>query len=113
VHDSLGEPDDTVPRRDPTGTPPVKRSLREIFAIVLLLSGFPPVLGWIAGLVLLLSSPLWTGRQKLLGALVWPGGYSVFLMGAPMTATVAGVSSPKAVRPSRHRSRRPDRSRRP
>ena len=30
-------------------------------------------------LLLLLSSPLWSGRQKLLGVLVWPGGLSLVL----------------------------------
>jgi hypothetical protein len=33
---------------------------------------------------LLLWSPLWTVRQKLLGILVWPGGYITWL-GAPVT----------------------------
>ncbi len=29
------------------------------------------------GLGLLLWSPLWSARQKLLGALVWPGGFAL------------------------------------
>ncbi len=72
----LGSPEDIVAAARPD-RPPAQRGIREIAALVLLLTGFPPVLGWLAGLALLLWSPLWSGRQKLLGALVWPGGLVV------------------------------------
>jgi uncharacterized membrane protein len=73
VLDALGAPEDIVAAaRQPH--PPRRRGAREIAALVLLVSGFPPILGWLVGVVLLLLSPLWTGRQKVLGILVWPGG---------------------------------------
>lgn len=64
----------TTPTHPLVVRPPLKRGLRELFAVLLLLTGFPPIFGWIVGLGLLMWSPLWTVRQKLLGALVWPGG---------------------------------------
>jgi hypothetical protein len=60
--------------------PPVKRGAREVFALVLLVFGLPPILGWLVGLGLLLWSPLWTARQKALAILVWPGGYGGSVM---------------------------------
>jgi HAAS domain-containing protein len=74
VLDALGSPADIVEAARPEH-PPVRRGAREAFALVLLVSGLPPVVGWLAGVGLLLWSPLWTARQKLLGILVWPGGY--------------------------------------
>ena len=72
----LGPPEDIVAAAG-ADRPLPQRGIREIAALVLLVTGFPPVLGWLAGLALLLWSPLWSGRQKLLGALVWPGGLVV------------------------------------
>ena len=42
--------------------------------ILLLLGGFIFLVGWVAGVVLLWSSNLWTLRDKLIGTLVIPGG---------------------------------------
>jgi hypothetical protein len=81
--DALGSPADIVDAARPEH-PPVRRGAREVFALVLLVTGLPPILGWMAGVGLLLWSPLWTVRQKLLGILVWPGGYIVWL-GGPVT----------------------------
>jgi hypothetical protein len=81
--DALGPPADIVEAARPEH-PPVRRGAREAFALVLLVSGLPPVVGWLAGVGLLLWSPLWTARQKLLGILVWPGGY-VAVLAAPYT----------------------------
>jgi hypothetical protein len=72
----LGPPEDIVAAAGPD-RPPARRGIREIAALVLLVTGFPPVIGWLAGLALFMWSPLWSGRQKLLGALVWPGGLVV------------------------------------
>lgn len=36
-----------------------------------------PVAGWIIGAVMLLASPRWSARDKLVGLLVWPGGLAV------------------------------------
>jgi hypothetical protein len=36
-----------------------------------------PVVGWVAGAVMLLASRRWTFRDKLVGLLVWPGGLAL------------------------------------
>jgi hypothetical protein len=36
-----------------------------------------PVVGWVAGAVMLLASRRWTFRDKLIGLLVWPGGLAL------------------------------------
>jgi hypothetical protein len=36
-----------------------------------------PVVGWVAGAVMLLVSRRWTFRDKLVGLLVWPGGLAL------------------------------------
>ena len=70
----LGTPEDIVAAAGPERSP-TRRGAREIFALLLLLTGFPPIVGWLVGVGLLLWSPLWTAGQKALGILVWPGGY--------------------------------------
>jgi hypothetical protein len=82
--DELGPPEDVVAAAAPD-RPETGRGARETFALVLLVTGLPPVLGWLAGVGLLLWSPLWSLRQKLLGILVWPGGY-VALLGLGVVA---------------------------
>ena len=74
ILDALGDPRDIVAAAGPVRAP-VRRGAREVFALLFLFTGIPPVIGWFAGLGLLIWSPLWTTRQKLLGALVWPGGF--------------------------------------
>jgi hypothetical protein len=76
--DELGAPEDVVAAASPNRST-ARRGAREVIALVLLVSGFPPLLGWLIGVGLLLWSPLWSGRQKLLGILVWPGGYTTLL----------------------------------
>jgi hypothetical protein len=51
----------------------------EVAALVVLLIGgvVVPLIGWIAGVVLLWISDAWTNREKLLGTLVVPGGLMV------------------------------------
>lgn len=73
VLDSLGTPWDIVGAAGGQPTT-VRRGAREVFALLLLVTGLPPFFGWLIGLGLLIWSPLWSARQKLLGALVWPGG---------------------------------------
>lgn len=77
VLDGLGSPEAIVAAAEPD-RPATRRGAREVFALLLLVTGFPPIIGWLVGAGLLLSSPLWSARQKLLGILVWPGGYLVF-----------------------------------
>jgi uncharacterized membrane protein len=71
--DDLGTPEEIVAAARPDHVP-TRRGAREILALLFLVTGLPPVLGWLVGVGLLVSSPLWSPRQKLLGALVWPGG---------------------------------------
>ena len=60
--------------------------------ILLLFGGLVlPLVGWLVGVGLLLSSPLWSGRQKLLGILVWPGGLSLVLLA--LLVRVGGTQS--------------------
>jgi hypothetical protein len=53
--------------RNAVAVAPASRWRREVFALILLVTGLPPILGWLAGVGLL----LWSTRQKLLGILVW------------------------------------------
>jgi hypothetical protein len=73
VLDALGPPADIVAAARPDHVP-ARRGAREVLALLFVVTGLPPVLGWLVGVGLLLSSPLWSVRQKLLGVLVWPGG---------------------------------------
>ena len=95
--DELGPPEDVVGAAAPD-RPATGRGAREVFALVLLVTGLPPVLGWLVGAGLLLWSPLWSARQKLLGILVWPGGY-VTLLGFGLVAerSCSGSSRPVGV----------------
>ena len=76
VLDRVGEPDEIVAAAGGGGQPRVVRSTTmETWAIILLLlGGFLWGIGWIAGVVLLWSSNLWTTRDKLIGTLLVPGG---------------------------------------
>jgi hypothetical protein len=90
--DDLGDPADIVAaaRGDHR---PTRRGAREVFGLVMLVSGFPPLVGWLVGVGLVLWSPLWTARQKLLGILVWPGGLTVAIGASLMLGVSAnGVS---------------------
>ena len=75
-----------------------------MFALILLVTGLPPVLGWLVGVGLLLWSPLWSTRQKLLGILVWPGGYFVALglgvVAVPLSCPVGDAGGCAAAGPS-------------
>jgi hypothetical protein len=80
VLDELGTPTEIVAAAQPPQSGP-SRGAREVFAVILILVGglVLPLVGWLVGVGLLLSSPRWSGRQKLLGILVWPGGLSPVL----------------------------------
>lgn len=53
----------------------------EILAILLLLvGGLIAGIGWLAGLILLWTSPRWRVSDKLLGTLIWPGGLAAVLL---------------------------------
>jgi hypothetical protein len=82
----LGSPEDIVAAAAPD-RPPRRRGAREIVALLLLLTGLPPVVGWLVGVGLLLWSPLWSARQKALAVLVWPGGYVVAVGALSLSAS--------------------------
>jgi len=99
VLDQLGSPYDIVAaaRPDQPSAQPARRGAREAFALILLVTGIPPVIGWLVGVALLLWSPLWSGRQKLLGALVWPGGFFGLLLVLATPVSVSGNHCATAV----------------
>jgi len=77
VLEHLGDPADIATEaRERLGIHRAKAGLREYAAVILLPIGglIIPVIGWIVGLVLLWSSPVWTSRDKWIGSLIIPGG---------------------------------------
>jgi hypothetical protein len=81
VLDKLGPPEAIVAAESPeTEDVSPRRGLGEWAAIALLLfGGFIFGIGWLAGLVLLWNSRVWTMRDKLIGTLVVPGGLAISL----------------------------------
>lgn len=80
VLEEMGPPDRVALReRERFGLLPPVGGAREMLAIVLLLVGgiVVPVLGWLVGVALLWSSPVWTRRDRLIGTLVVPGGLAL------------------------------------
>jgi hypothetical protein len=59
-----------------------RSSWREVAALVLLPFGgvIVPVAGWFVGVFFLWASDTWTGREKLVGTLIVPGGLLLPLM---------------------------------
>jgi len=86
--DRLGDPAEiAAAARDGQSTwgqtaPAGRAGLVEVLALIL-----TPIV-WPAGVVLLWLSPAWTTRQKLLGTLVWPGGYPGLFILLPLTLMV-------------------------
>jgi hypothetical protein len=86
--DQLGDPADLIgpyrsrhrARSQPRGAraaadQPASAGGRQVAAVVLLLAGgFLAGVGWLAGVILLWTSPRWKAGDKLLGTLIWPGG---------------------------------------
>lgn len=73
------------------------RGRGEWAAIVLLPLGglVVPVLGWLAGVILLWGSDAWTAREKLLGTLVVPGGLLLPVVLLPVLAeSCSEISGP-------------------
>lgn len=89
VLDELGDP-----REIAAAAGPVRGSGlggMEAAAIALLLfGGFLFVIGWFVGLFLLWISPRWSWADKLLGTLVWPGGYAAILLAAAIPVSSGG-----------------------
>lgn len=75
VLDELGDPAEIAAAAG-AGQRADRLGWQETVTVILLLAGgFIFVIGWLVGLVLLWSSPGWRWPDKLLGTLVWPGGY--------------------------------------
>jgi len=91
VLDRLGEPADIIDAEQPASDAVAdRRGFHEWAAIFLLLfGGFFAGVGWLVGMILLLSSRAWTTTDKWLGALVVPGGLAlpVFLLAVAGTAS--------------------------
>jgi hypothetical protein len=89
--DRLGAPDEIVVAELGANPLPRRRGTLEWSTIILLLAGGVaiPVIGWLAGVVLLWISRTWTLRDKLWGTLVVPGGLlpAVWLWFLPVDIT--------------------------
>jgi hypothetical protein len=75
--DQLGDPAEIAAEAGERVVSPRREGgLLEIVALLLLLVGglVLPVVGWLAGVVLLWVSEAWSNRDKLIGTLVVPGG---------------------------------------
>jgi uncharacterized membrane protein len=74
--DRVGDPDDIAAEaRERFGIRSGRPSWTDPLAIVLLLiGGFLWLVGWIAGIVLLWLSDVWSVRDKIIGTLLVPGG---------------------------------------
>ena len=78
--DRLGEPEEILAGEAPAAAAD-PRGLREWAAIwLLLLGGLLACVGWLAGVILLWSSQLWTTRDKWIGTLILPGGLALSLV---------------------------------
>jgi hypothetical protein len=94
--DRMGDPADIAAeargvREEPAARPVARHSSAlDIAALVLLLIGgiVLPVVGWLAGVVLLWISDSWTTNEKLVGTLVVPGGLAL-----PVFLSVVGTST--------------------
>jgi uncharacterized membrane protein len=76
--DRLGEPAEIAAEAtERFGPRPSKVGWKEVGALVLLPIGgvILPVLGWFIGIVLLWISDAWSTRDKLVGTLLFPGGF--------------------------------------
>lgn len=130
VLERLGRPEDIVRAAaedaDPDAIMPVpvrcaprRRALDTGTVVLLLIGGVLVGLGWVAGVVMLWTSPRWRTSDKLLGTLVWPGGLAAMLAiprfgtGLPpplvLSLLLAGVAGPilVATRLLRHAWRTP------
>lgn len=89
--DRIGDPSEIAAEaRDRFGIGVKAPGTKEVITVPLLLFGgvIIPVLGWIAGVVLLWLSDVWTTRDKLIGTFVVPGG---------LTAAIAMLFLPASV----------------
>ncbi|MFA5787272.1 MAG: hypothetical protein WDA71_09900 [Actinomycetota bacterium] len=105
VLDRVGDPDAIAAEaRSRLGIPQVRPTALEPIAIALLLfGGFLMGVGWLAGVVLLWMSPVWSRRHKLLGSLLVPGGLAsaLFVFAIPgQVSYCSTISGPATVQAS-------------
>jgi hypothetical protein len=77
VLERLGDPAEIAEEaRQRFGIRRAEPGLRETLALVLLPIGgvVVPVLGWIVGAILLITSRVWSSQEKAIGLLLFPGG---------------------------------------
>jgi hypothetical protein len=96
ILEQLGQPEEIVAAaggRPAVGQSGSRPGAQEIIAVILLLIGgvVVPLIGWVAGVVLLWSSRHWSVRDKLLGTLVWPFGLAgpLVLIGAGLVVNTS------------------------
>jgi uncharacterized membrane protein len=65
---------------------------REIGALLLLTVGsfLLPVIGWVAGILLLWTSQCWNRRDKIIGTVLTPGGMLLVFLGAALITATGG-----------------------
>ncbi|MGC1908117.1 MAG: hypothetical protein WA809_00750 [Candidatus Dormiibacterota bacterium] len=82
VLDDLGTPEVIARAAEATLSAPPRPPYHEFIALVVLTVGsvLLPLVGWVAGVILLWTSSRWTLAQKWLGTLVWPGGIGLALI---------------------------------
>jgi hypothetical protein len=95
VLEQLGPPEEIIAaERHDSPPPPDRRGTREWAAIILLLfGGFAFGIGWLIGLILLWSSRVWTTGDKLIGTLIWPGGFPFVLVAGLILVSSSSNSS--------------------
>jgi uncharacterized membrane protein len=93
VLERLGDPADIAAEaRERFGVRPVKPGVREVLALILLpIGGFLWLVGWVVGAVLLGTSSIWTGREKVIGLLVVPGGLLPAFLFLTLPARICSV----------------------
>ena len=95
VLERLGDPAEIAAEaRERFGIRRAKPGIREVLALILLpIGGFLWVIGWVVGAILLVSSAVWTSREKVIGLLVVPGGLvPAFLFGLLPAQVCSGTS---------------------
>lgn len=93
VIQSLGSPDEVASAAHRRyGIVPTTGGGFETAAVVLLLIGglVLPLVGWVAGVVMLWVSRVWTTRDKLIGTLVVPGGLALPIFSAALVVSIGG-----------------------
>jgi len=92
ILERLGDPEEIVAEQYGPHGARAGIGAQAVTAIVLLLvGGFLAGIGWIAGVVLLWTSQVWTTREKLIGTLVVPGGlFGAFFVASALLVTSVG-----------------------